>query len=127
MLANLKPNEMLIAAGAAWILVVVYVLGDRLTEDYGAGVLLIVAPMAAALLFAVGAKHGGRESAWNSLYPASINALGSLIVLFLALDILNGLSDDFSSSGEFYEITMYVAGAAILGGVVFRDQLNKQE
>lgn len=120
----LAPGEWLAGAGAAWILVVDFVIGNRISEDYFATVLIIVAPLSLALLAAVVVKHGGNESVWNSLYPATLNAAGVGIIVFAALDLLNGLVNEFSSSGEFYEITLYIAAAAVLVGMV---QLSRSQ
>lgn len=115
---NLSQGEWAVSIGAAWILIVDFVIGNRITQDYFVSVTLIVAPLSLALLVAVFVKHGGNHSPANSLYPSTVNAAGIGIVVFSALDLLNGLANEFSSSGEFYEITLYVASAAILLGLV---------
>ena len=126
-LNGLTPGEWLVAAGAAWILVVDYLIGVTITEDYWSGILLIAAPLSLALLAAVLVKHSGNESAWNHLYPATVNAAGVGIVVFVVLDLLNGIANDFSSSGEFYEITLYIAAAVILGGMIQMRQQSSAE
>ncbi len=117
-LESLSPGEWAISGGAAWILVVDFIIGSEITQDYFTGVSLIVAPLALALLAAVFMRYSGEQSASNSLYPSTANAAGVGIIVFAALDLLNGLVNEFSSSGEFYEITLYIAAAAILVGMM---------
>jgi len=114
---NLSTAEWIISAGAAWILVVVYLIGNRIQYEYFASVLVLVAPLSLAVLLAVFVRNGGNESAWNKLYPGTVNLAGVVIVAFVALDLLNGLANDFSDSGEFYEITLYIAAAVMAGGL----------
>ena len=89
MVRSLKTNEWLLVAGAAWIFIVNYIIGKQLDYEYASSGLIIVAPLSAVLLLAVWAKHGGKDSGWNALYPGIINAAAMLIVTFVALDLLN--------------------------------------
>jgi hypothetical protein len=123
---RLTTGEWLVTAGAAWIFIVDYIIGNRITQDHFVSVQTIIAPLSLLVLLAVWVKHGGKESVWNTLYPATLNAAGVLIVVFVALDLLNGLANEFSSSGEFYEITLYIAGAVILGGLVSSAQSSSE-
>ncbi len=114
---NLSTAEWMIAAGSAWILVVVYLIGNRIQYEYFASVQLIAAPLSLAVLLAVFVRNAGNESAWNKLYPGTVNLAGVVIVAFVAMDLLNGLANDFSESGEFYEITLYIAAAVMAVGL----------
>lgn len=116
---KLSTAEWIISAGAAWILVVVYFIGNRIQYEYFSSVQVIVAPLSLAVLLAIFVRHGGNESAWTKLYPGTVNLAGVVIVAFAVMDLFNGLANDFSESGEFYEITLYVA-AAVIGGGLFQ-------
>jgi len=116
---ELSTAEWMISAGAAWILVVVFFIGNRIQYEYFASVQTIVAPLSLVVLLAIFGRHGGGESAWNKLYPGTVNLAGLVIVAFVVMDLFNGLANDFSDSGEFYEITLYVA-AAVIGGGLFQ-------
>jgi hypothetical protein len=122
MVRSLKTNEWLLVAGAAWIFVVDYIIGNRIDYEYSSTALIIVAPLSAVLLLAVWAKHGSTDSAWSPLLPGLTTVAAILIVTFVGLDLLNGLFNDFTSHGEFYEITLYLAGAAVLAGLVLPEQ-----
>lgn len=121
-LNHLSSGEWAIFGGAAWILVVDFIIGNRITQDYFSSVSLIVAPLALGVLAALFVKHGGQQSPSNSLYPSTLNAASVGIVVFAALDLLNGIVNEFSSSGEFYEITLYIAAATILAGMMMMRQ-----
>jgi hypothetical protein len=122
MVRSLKTNEWLLVAGAAWIFIVDYIIGNRIDYEYSSTALIIVAPLSAVLLLAVWAKHGSTDSAWSPLLPGLTTVAAILIVTFVGLDLLNGLFNDFTSHGEFYEITLYLAGAAVLAGLVLPEQ-----
>lgn len=117
LIAKISVGEWILCAGAAWILLVDFTVGNRLQEEYFASVLLIVAPLSLFTLMAVYANASG-SSPFNGLYPGTVNAAGIGIVVFAALDLLNGLANEFSDSGEFYEITFYLAAVAVLGGLI---------
>lgn len=122
MVRSLKTNEWLLVAGAAWIFIVDYIIGNRIDYEYSSTALIIVAPLSAVLLLAVWAKHSSTDSAWSPLLPGLTTVAAILIVTFVGLDLLNGLFNDFTSHGEFYEITLYLAGAAVLAGLVLPQQ-----
>ena len=121
-LNNLTPAEWIITAGAAWILFVDFFIGNRIQEEYFATVLIVAAPLSLVLLLAVIVRNGA-ESAWNGLYPGTVNAAGIVIIVFTVMDLFNGLTNEFSQSGEFYEITFYIAVAVIAVGLF---QLRQQ-
>ena len=108
----------MISIGAAWILIVDFFIGNRIQEEYFATVILVAAPLSLAILLAVWAQAANNGSSWNSLYPGSVMAAGIGIVVFTVMDLINGIANEFSQSGEFYEITLYIAAAVILFGMV---------
>jgi hypothetical protein len=117
LLNSLSPGEWAVSAGALWILVVNYLVGYTIQEEYGTWLTQFTAPLSIAILLAVFVKNNGKTSAWNGLYPGTVFAAGIGIVFFTAADLLNGLVNDFSQSGEFYEITAYLAAAAVAFGI----------
>ncbi len=120
---NLSTGEWIIAAGAAWILFVDFFIGNRIQEEYFATVLIVSAPVSLVMLMAVIVRNGGTESAWNGLYPGTVNAAGIVIITFTVMELFNGLTNEFSQSGEFYEITSYIAAVVIAVGLF---QLRQQ-
>ena len=114
MIKALSTGEMILGVSAVWIFLVVYVLGNRIADDYGNSAVSAPAAMVSlGIVAAIFYYHKGGEGSWRDLYPwiAVVAAWG--VVVLLGLDLLDGIVNDFSSSGEFYEITAYLAAAAM--------------
>lgn len=116
MIGNLSTGEMLLGFGAAWLFFINYVIGNRLASDYGVSVLVTVSTLALAVLAAIFFSKRGGDAAWKSLYPTVAVAAGWGIVVLAVLDLVDGIVNNFSRSGEFYEITFYIASAVIAAG-----------
>jgi len=112
---RLSTGEMILALGAAWIFVVVFVIGNRFYEDYDTSVLVMVTPMVMAILAAMYLYHAGGDGSWRSLYPGLVVAVAWGVVILVALDLLNGFTNSFKT-GEFYETTLYIATVAMAVG-----------
>ena len=111
-----SPGEWMLAGAAAWILVVDYLFGFIIQEEYGSALLDFTAPLSLAVVVAIFVRHGAKGSKWNDLYPATIRAAAIGIAFFTAGDVLNSLANEFTENGEFYEITAYLAGAVAAVG-----------
>lgn len=117
LMKKLSVAEWTIGGGAAWLLVVCFLFGNRIQSEYFATIGTIDALLSIGILLAIYAKHSGGESAWNGLYPGSLNAAGVALVTMTVFDLINGLANDFSQSGEFYEVTLYIAATAVASGL----------
>ncbi|MGI9649026.1 MAG: hypothetical protein ACR2OI_10950 [Acidimicrobiia bacterium] len=107
-------GEMILAASATWIFLVVYVLGNRIMDDYGNSAVSVPSAMAAlAIAAGVYFYNRGGSGSWRSLYPWLVVVLAWGIFVLAALDLLDGIINGFSSSGEFFEITYYIAAAGL--------------
>ena len=107
------------SGAAAWIFVVVFVIGNRLATDYSTSVAVIGALLSLIVLastYAAKMDKGGL----GSLYPWIAVMATWGIVVFAALDLLNGLVDEFV--GSFYETTLYLAAAAGGAGAYLHGQ-----
>lgn len=116
-LGAFSTGELILGLSAAWIFLVVYVIGNRLADDYGNSSVAVPAAMVSlGIVAAIYFYNSGGDGSWRSLYPwiAIVAAWG--VVVLLGLDLLDGIINNFSSSGEFYEITAYIAAAAMAGG-----------
>lgn len=117
MMGKMTAGEMLMAAGAAWIFVVIFVIGRTLTEDYRSTSLARwVAMLSLVVLVSMYFAKSDGDSDWDSRYPwVATTAVWGILVLAV-LDLLNGVVNEFSSSGQFYEITLYIAAAIAAAG-----------
>lgn len=114
MMGTLSTGEIVLGLSAVWIFLVVYVIGNRLANEYGnSSVAVPAAMLSLGIVAAIFYYHNGSEGSWRSLYPwiAVVAAWG--VVVLLGLDLLDGIVNDFSSSGEFYEITAYLAAVGL--------------
>ncbi len=114
-LGGFSTGEMILGLSAAWIFLVVYVIGNRLADDYfNSSVAVPAAMVSLGIVAAIYFYNAGADAQWRSLYPwiALVAAWG--IVVLAGLDLLDSIINGFSSSGEFYEITLYIA-AGVMG------------
>ena len=124
MMAKMSTGEMLMNVGAAWIFVVAYVIGNRIASDYGSNMLVTISFLALVVLTTTYLSKSGKVGGLGSIYPWAATAATWGILVFAALDLLNGLANSFSSSGEFYEITIYIAAAIGAAGAYMQGQGN---
>ena len=116
MMGKLSTGEMLLGIGAAWIFLVVYVIGDRISSDYGGAVLDVLAVLCLIVLASMYFSKADGDSGWKAHYPwVAVTAAWGVVIL-AALDLLHSVANDFTSSGEFYEITLYIAAAVVALG-----------
>ena len=114
---SLTVGELVLAGGALWIFFVVYVIGNRLADDYGNSSVMVPSAMVSlGILAAIYFNSRGGDGEWRKLYPWIVVVGAWGVVVLLALDLLDGIVNDFSSSGEFYEITAYLAAIAMAIG-----------
>ena len=117
LLGGWSTGEMILAGSAAWIFLVVYVLGDRIADEYfNSGVSVPSAMASLAIVAGIYFYNKGGSGSWRSLYPWLVVVLAWGVAVLAGLDLLDGIINDFSSSGEFYEITYYIAAAGLAGG-----------
>ena len=107
--------------GAAWIFIVVYVIGNRIASDYGVSVLTTVSLLS---LFVLAATYSAKmdKGGLATWYPWAARTATWAIFILVALDLLNGLAHDFF--GSFYETTMYIAAAVGAVGAYMQSQGN---
>ena len=106
-------GEKVLGSAAAWLFIIDYVIGNRLTDSWLGSVAVWVAMLSFFIVVAMYLHHFGRDAIWHPFYPTLIQAAAWGIVVLAVLDLLNGLFNQFGSSGRFYEITFYLAAAAI--------------
>jgi phosphatidylglycerophosphate synthase len=78
--------------------------------------LVTVSTLALPVLVAIFFSKRGGDAAWKSLYPTVAVDAGWGIVVLAVLDLVDGIVKNSSRSGEFYEITFYIASAIIAAG-----------
>lgn len=116
-LGAFSMGELIMGISAVWIFLVVYVVGNRLADDYGNSSVSVPAAMASlGIAVAIYFYNKEGEGTWRTLYPWIVLVAAWGVVILLALDLLDGIINDFSSSGEFYEITAYIAAAGLAAG-----------
>lgn len=118
-LGKLTTAELLMTGAAAWIFLIVYVTGDRITFDYStsAGTLgALLSLVALATTFSAKMEKGGLGAHYPWLARTAIWG----IAVFAVLDLINGLANDFV--GSFYETTLYIAAAAGAAGAYLHTQ-----
>jgi hypothetical protein len=120
---SLTNGEKVLGVAAAWLFLINYVLGNRITDDYYGTVVVWVSMLALGILTAIYFYHFGKDAAWHALYPWMARVAAWGIVVLAVLDLLNGILHEFSTSGRFYEITFYIA-AAVMGAALY---LMRQE
>lgn len=116
-LGNLSTAEMLIGGGAAWIFVVDFVIGDIIAEDYF--VWTAAAMLSLGILAAIWFNGRGGDAPWKSLYGTILSVAAWGVIVLAALDLFNGLINDFSGSdARFYEVTWYIAAGVMAIGTI---------
>lgn len=121
MMGKMSTGELLMNLGAAWIFIVVYVIGNRIASDYGVSVLTTVSLLS---LFVLAATYSAKmdKGGLATWYPWAARTATWAIFILVALDLLNGLAHDFF--GSFYETTMYIAAAVGAVGAYMQSQGN---
>jgi ABC-type sulfate transport system permease component len=69
MLGGLSTGEMVLGLSAVWVFLIVYVIGNRLADDYFNSPVTVPAAMASlAIVAAIYFYHSGGDGSWRSLY-----------------------------------------------------------
>jgi hypothetical protein len=113
---SLTTGEKVLGGAAAWLFIIDYVIGNRLTDSWLDSVVVWVGMLSLGIVLAIYFHHFGREAIWHPFYPWLIQVAAWGIVVLAVLDLLNGIFNEFGRSGRFYEITFYLAAAAIGAG-----------
>lgn len=119
---TLTNGEKVLGAAAAWLFIINYVIGDRLTESWRSSVSVWVAMLALVIMVAMYLHHFGRDAIWHPFYPTVVRAAAWGIVVLAVLDLLNGVFNDFGTSGRIYWVTFYIASATIGAGAYMMRQ-----
>jgi hypothetical protein len=116
MMGQLGTGERLIAIGALLILVICWLIGTLLLDDYGLSNISVLIPI--GVLAAMYFYYNGKTSAWHSLY-GTIVKVGSwamaIIALYALIDDTLITSNRYEGATFFYELVFIAAG--ILFGV----------
>jgi hypothetical protein len=119
LLGLLTTPELLMTGCAAWIFVVVFVVGDRITFDYSTSAGTLGAFLSLIVLATTYAGKMGKGGL-GSFYPWLARTAVWGIAVFAVLDLVNGVTNDFV--GNFYEVTLYIAAAAGAAGAYLQAQ-----
>jgi hypothetical protein len=114
MMGQLSSGERLIAIGALLILVICWLIGTLLLDDYGLSNISVLIPIGviAAMYF----YYNGPTSAWHSLY-GTIVKVGSWAMAIIALYAL--LDDTLITSNRYEGATLFYELVFITAGVLF--------
>ena len=69
MMGKMSTGELLMSLGAAWILVVVYVIGNRIASDFGNSMLVTASLLSLLVLGSGYAANSGKGGGLGSVYP----------------------------------------------------------
>lgn len=114
MMGAMTATEQLIVLATGVFLVVNLLIGDLITDDWGASYLSYILALGALLAIL---RHGRGHGRWHEFYPwvvevmagafATIVLIGLLYDLFRGFDYINGGAD------WFYSIVYWAVGAAL--------------
>lgn len=114
---QLSSGERLIAIGALLILVIDWLIGTLILDDYGLSNISVLIPI--GLLAAMYFYYSGAESSWHALYGTIIR-VGAwamvIIAVYAAIDDTLITSNRFSGATMFYELVFYAAGVLFAVG-----------
>lgn len=119
---TLTTGEKALGAAAAWLFIINYVVGNRLTESWQGSIVVWVSMLALGIVVAMYLHHFGREAIWHPYYPTLTRVAAWGIVVLGVLDLLSAIFNNFPPSGRFYWITFYLATAAIGTGAYLMRQ-----
>lgn len=115
-ISQLSSGERLIAIAALLVLVIDWLLGTLILDDYGLSNISVLIPI--GLLVTMFFYYTGRESSWHPLY-GTILKVGAwamaIIALYALIDETLITSSRYSGAALFYELVFYAAG--ILFGI----------
>ena len=123
---TLGNSEKVLGAATAWLFFINYIVGNRITEEYGGSVTVWVSMLSLWILVVMYLYHFGRDAVWHPFYPRLVRVAAWGIVVLAFLDLINGVFNSFSASGRFFEIAFFLASAAIAVGLYLmrRDGLD---
>jgi len=108
---QLSSGERLVAIGALLILVICWLIGTLLLDDYGLSNISVLIPI--GVLAAMYFYYNGSTAAWHSLY-GTIVKVGSwamaIIALYALIDDTLITSNRFDGATLFYELVFIAAG-----------------
>jgi hypothetical protein len=111
MMSQLSSGERLIAIGALLILVICWLIGTLLLDDYGLSNISVLIPI--GVLAAMYFYYNGSTAAWHSLY-GTIVKVGSwamaIIALYALIDDTLITSNRYDGATLFYELVFIAAG-----------------
>ena len=111
MVSQLSSGERLIAIGALLILVICWLIGTLLLDDYGLSNISVLIPI--GVLAAMYFYYSGSESPWYPLYGTIVKVGAwamAIIALYALIDDTLITSNRFSGATLFYELVFYAAG-----------------
>lgn len=113
---QLSSGERLIAIGALLILVVDWLLGTLILDEYGLSNISVLIPI--GILVTMFFYYSGREASWHPLYGTIIK-VGAwamvIIAVYALIDETLITSSRYSGATLFFELVFYAAG--ILFGI----------
>jgi hypothetical protein len=115
--SQLTSGERLVAIGALLVLVVCWVLGTLILDEYGLSNTSVLIPI--GVLAAMYFYYSGKKAAWHALYGTvvKVGAWAMAIIAFYALiDDTIITSNRYSGATLLFELTFYVAGALFAVG-----------
>ncbi|MCZ7532790.1 MAG: hypothetical protein M5U23_05210 [Acidimicrobiia bacterium] len=109
---QLTAGERLIAIGALLILVVCWLLGTLILDDYSLANISVLLPI--GILGAMYFYYSGPKKAWHPLYGTIVRVSAwaiAIIAVYGFIDDMIIASNRPDGAWLFYEITFWVAGA----------------
>jgi hypothetical protein len=121
--SQLSSGERLIAIAALLVLVIDWLLGTLILDDYGLSNISVLIPI--GLLVTMFFYYSGRESSWHPLY-GTILKVGAwamaIIALYALIDDTLITSSRYSGATLVYELVFYGAGVVFgIGAWQLRD------
>lgn len=110
--SKLSGSERLIALGALIVLVVDWVLGTLILDEYGLSNISVLIPV--AILAAMYFYYTGSQAPWHPLYGTIVKAGAwalAIIAVYGLIDDTIITSSRFSGLTMLFEVLLYVSGA----------------
>ncbi len=113
---QLTGGERLIAIGALLILVINWLIGTLILDDWGVAYIGVLIPI--GILAAMYFYYSGPEASWHPLYGTIVKVGAWAIAIVAVYDLIDDTlitSSRYTGTGLFYELVFYAAG--ILSGI----------